>query len=107
MLHRALNKKNADLFNGVERGAVTPDARADDDEVVVEAAADPRHRAIGRRRPRHRHRQNTPLRLIAARTRMSSPRATQPPCLMHLQMQTPLPMPTLPMQQPATGCVDM
>jgi len=38
----------------VERGAVTPDARADDDEVVIEAAA-PRHRAIGRRRgPRHR-----------------------------------------------------
>ena len=58
MLHRALNKKNADLFNGVERGAVTSDARADDDEVVVEAAAAPRHRAIGRRRrrcrPRHR-----------------------------------------------------
>ena len=42
----------------MERGAVTPDARADDDEVVVEAAAAPRHRAIGRRRrrcrPRHR-----------------------------------------------------
>lgn len=33
---------------------MTPDTGADDDEIVIEAAA-PRHRAIGRRRsPRHR-----------------------------------------------------
>lgn len=61
ILHRVTEHsiKEADLFNGVQRGAVTPDARADDDEIVVEPAA-PRRRAIGRRRRRRRPRHRQP-----------------------------------------------